>query len=156
MYQKNAEKLILEPKSVPKGGLGTVGALKMRVLGLKTELFVKTDVPKSLHFYVVFRNVASEKCLIYVYLKHAKQKHCIFTVSAKGALGNPCIFKRFARSAKRHSCIITLVLKHVNREFAVLRAFLEGYKYDTVCFTYVLLSENHDLCISTQCQGTPF
>ena len=65
MYPKGSEKLILGPKSVPKGGLGTVGALKMRVLGLKTTLFVKQDVPKSLHFYVVFRNVASANCAIY-------------------------------------------------------------------------------------------
>ena len=126
MCPKGSEKSIWVPKSVPKGGLGTVGALKMRVLGLKSTLFVQNDVPKSLHFYVVFRNVAFAKRLIYVYLKNAKQKHCIFTVSAKDALGNPCIFTRFARSAKRHSCIITLVLKHVNREFAVLRPFLEG------------------------------
>ena len=42
------------------------------------------------------------------------------------------------------------------REFVVLRAFLDRRKYDTSCFTYVLLTEIHDLYIFTWYQGNPF
>ena len=71
MCPKGSEKYILGAKFVQKVVLGKVGALKMRVLGLKSLIFCKNEDLKSMHFCVVSKKVALAKCVIYVYLKSA-------------------------------------------------------------------------------------